>query len=87
MYAETREANPVAPAKEFALVYRIALLKAGVEKAGINLGGNPGEVDLSLFSGTDVEGKMRNLGHINKQQRLIADAHAKCERNDDLERL
>ncbi len=56
MFAETKSANPGVVTEEFALAYRIALLKADVEKGGINLGGNLGEVDLSLFSGTDVEG-------------------------------
>jgi hypothetical protein len=55
VYAEAKEENPGAAGEEFALAYRIALLKAGVKNGGINLGGNLGEVDLSLFSGTDVE--------------------------------
>ncbi len=48
-YKEARIANPDASSKDLALAYRFALLKAGVKKGGTNLG----EVDLSLFSGTD----------------------------------
>jgi hypothetical protein len=58
-YDEARTANPGVSAKDLALAYRIALLKAGVKKAGINLGGNLGEVALSLFSGTDAKGNSR----------------------------
>ncbi len=51
VYPEARNANPDVSGQEFALAYRIALLEAGVKKGGANLG----EVDLSLFSGTDAE--------------------------------
>ncbi len=37
------------------MVYKIALWKADIQKRGTNPGGNLDEVDLSLFSGTDVE--------------------------------
>ncbi len=50
MYAETKEANPGAAGEEFALAYQTAVLKAGVQKGRINLGGNLGEVWISLFS-------------------------------------
>ena len=50
VYAETKEANPGAAGEEFALAYQTAVLKAGVQKGRINLGGNLGEVWISLFS-------------------------------------
>ena len=50
VYTEAKKANPGAVGDEFALAYRNALLKAGIEKRGSNHGGNLGQVDLSLFS-------------------------------------
>jgi hypothetical protein len=58
-YDEARTANPGVSANDLALANRIALLKAGVKKAGINLVGNLGEVALSLFSGTDANENSR----------------------------
>ncbi len=55
VFAETKEANPGADTKEFNLAYKIALRKAGIKKGGTKDSGNLGEVDLSLFSETDVE--------------------------------
>jgi hypothetical protein len=55
VFAATKEANPGADTKEFNLAYKIALWKTGIKKEGTKDCSNLGEVDHSLFSGTDVE--------------------------------
>ncbi len=53
VYITTKIANPDANHEAIELAYKIALWKADSQKRGINPGGNPDTVDLSLSSLSD----------------------------------